>query len=148
MNWMRSVNFENKFHMFSFKSLIAIPDVFSAISKVKTKCNKVAVMSLFQVGITKSIWLEEFEQRQSQATSQVQLLLKDSWLTTLRTSVKGSFRDIGKVWFNLIESNWEVYKMIQVIKVDGPHSIHYAGLPLIFGAIFVKRICSYGATSL
>lgn len=69
--------------MFLFKSLITIPDVFSAISKVKTECNKVAVMSLFQVPITKSMRLEEFEQSQSQATSQVRLVVFESIILVL-----------------------------------------------------------------
>lgn len=48
-----------------------MPEVLSAISKVKAECNKVAAMSLFQVPITKSMRLEEFEQAQGQATAQV-----------------------------------------------------------------------------
>lgn len=66
-----SYEFEEKYNKFSFTSLLTIPDVFNAISKVKAECNKVAVMSLFQVPITKCMRLEEFEQAQSQATAQV-----------------------------------------------------------------------------
>ena len=69
-------NFEEKYHNFSFKSLLTMSEVFSAISRVKGECNKVASMSLFQVPITKSMRLEEFEQAQSQATAQVRFPIK------------------------------------------------------------------------
>ena len=50
---------------------MTIPDVFNAISRVKAECNKVSAMLLFHVPIAKSMRLEEFEQVQGQATSQV-----------------------------------------------------------------------------
>ena len=52
---------------------MTMPEVFHAISKVKAECNKVSSMFLFQIPMTKSMRLEEFEQVQSQATSQVKL---------------------------------------------------------------------------
>ena len=45
------------------------------------------------------------------------MFLKDSWLTTLRASVRSSLRDIGKGWFNLEETNWEVYRMSKISKL-------------------------------
>jgi hypothetical protein len=69
-----SYNFEKKYYNFSFKSLLTMPEVFDAISRVKAECNKVSTMSLFQP-VTKSMRLEEFEQAQSQATAQVNFIL-------------------------------------------------------------------------
>lgn len=45
------------------------------------------------------------------------MFLKDSWLTTLRASVRSCLRDIGKGWFNLEETNWEVYRMSKISKL-------------------------------
>ena len=45
------------------------------------------------------------------------MFLKDSWLTTLRAAVRTSLRDIGKGWFNLEETNWEVYRMSKISKL-------------------------------
>jgi hypothetical protein len=42
-----------------------------ATGKVRTECNKVCIMSLFHIPTTKPMRLEEFEQTQSQASSQV-----------------------------------------------------------------------------
>ncbi|GAB1605522.1 hypothetical protein Ahia01_000834300 [Argonauta hians] len=68
------------------------------------------MMSLFHVPTTKPLKIDEFEQTQSQATSQISLFLKDSWISTLRAAIRTSLRDIGKGWFNIHESNWEVYQ--------------------------------------
>ena len=66
-----SYNFEKKYYSFSFKSLMTMPEVFNAISRVKADCNKVSSMILFQTPISKSMKLEEYEQVQSQTTSHV-----------------------------------------------------------------------------
>ena len=41
------------------------------MNKVRTECNRVRSMSVFQVPVTKSMKLEEFEQTQSQVSTQV-----------------------------------------------------------------------------
>ena len=52
------------------------------------------------------------------------LYLKDSWISTLRAGVRTSLRDVGRGWFNLHESDWEVYevsklkKFIEMIKFN------------------------------
>jgi dynein heavy chain len=33
--------------------------------------------------------------------------LKDTWVMTLKNAIKSSFKDVGKGWFNLHESNME-----------------------------------------
>eukprot|EP00967_Tisochrysis_lutea_P077562 scaffold105395_cov19-Tisochrysis_lutea.AAC.1 len=33
--------------------------------------------------------------------------LKDTWVVTLKNAIKSSFKDVGKGWFNLHESNME-----------------------------------------
>lgn len=56
---------------FTFVSLLTRPEVITALSKVRAECNKVISMSLFHSNLSKYSRLEEFEQIQSQAFSQV-----------------------------------------------------------------------------
>ena len=55
---------------------------------------------------------------------QMSLYLKDSWISTLRAGVRTNLRDVGRGWFNLQESDWEVYqvsklkKLIEMIKFN------------------------------
>ncbi|XP_019911214.2 dynein heavy chain 1, axonemal [Esox lucius] len=103
--------FEKNRAAFAFHSLLTKPEVISALSRVRGECNRVAAMSLFYVTFTKSLRLEEFELAQSQTHAQVQLFLRDSWVTALCNGVRASLRDVGPGWFRLTESRWEVYRM-------------------------------------
>jgi len=44
------------------------------------------------------------------------LYLKDSWISTLRAAVRTSLRDVGRGWFYLQESDWEVYQVSKLKK--------------------------------
>ena len=46
----------------------------------------------------------------------MQLFLKDGWLSTLRSAIRSSLTESGKGWFNLEETNWEVYKISKLAK--------------------------------
>uniref|UniRef100_H0V0D2 Dynein axonemal heavy chain 1 n=1 Tax=Cavia porcellus TaxID=10141 RepID=H0V0D2_CAVPO len=102
---------------FTFVSLLTRPEVITALSKVRAKCNKVTSMSLFHSTLSKYSRLEEFEQIQLQTLSQVQMFLKDSWISGLKVAMRSSLRDMSKGWYNLYETNWEVYLMSKLRKL-------------------------------
>ncbi|XP_008570797.1 PREDICTED: dynein heavy chain 1, axonemal [Galeopterus variegatus] len=102
---------------FTFKSLFTRSEVITALSKVRAECNKVTTMSLFHSSLSKCSRLEEFEQIQSQTFSQVQMFLKDSWINTLKVAMRSSLHDTSKGWYNLCETNWEVYLMSKLRKL-------------------------------
>ncbi|XP_060621830.2 dynein axonemal heavy chain 1 [Anolis sagrei] len=96
---------------FIFVSLLTRAEVIMALCQVRDECNKTAAMSLFHSSLTKYGRLEEFEQIQTQTYSQISMFLKDTWINTLKIAVRSSLRDIGKGWYNLYETKWEVYQM-------------------------------------
>ncbi|GCB64000.1 hypothetical protein scyTo_0013272, partial [Scyliorhinus torazame] len=116
---------------FSFNTLLTKPEVIVALCKVRAECNKVATMSLFFVTLIKGVRLEEFEQMQSQAHAQIQLFLSDSWINTLKKVLRASLWDVRKGWFNLRESNWEVYRksklhmLMEMIRYNLQDSLRY-----------------------
>ncbi|XP_033612844.1 dynein heavy chain 1, axonemal isoform X2 [Fukomys damarensis] len=109
--------FQEQKEDFTFVSLLTRPEVITALSKVRAKCNSVTSMSLFHSTLSKYSRLEEFEQIQLQTLSQVQMFLKDSWISTLKVAMRSSLRDMSKGWYNLYESNWEVYLMSKLRKL-------------------------------
>ncbi|XP_071943674.1 dynein axonemal heavy chain 1-like isoform X2 [Antedon mediterranea] len=123
--------FDEQYDSFAFNSLLTREEAIFAMMKVRTECNKVSAMSLFHVPMAKHLRIEEFEQTQSSQTSQVQLFLKDSWISTLRAAIRTSLRDVGKGWFNLHETNWEVYqksklkKFMEMVKFCMQDSMRY-----------------------
>lgn len=48
---------------------------------------------------------------------QVQMFLKDTWISTLKVAMRSSLRDMSKGWYNLYETNWEVYLMSKLRKL-------------------------------
>ena len=48
--------------------------------------------------------------------SQVGLSLRDSWISSLRINIRSALRDVGKGWFNIHETNWEVYQISKLKK--------------------------------
>ena len=42
--------------------------------------------------------------------------LKDSWIISLRANIRSPLRDVGKGWFNIHETNWEVYQISKLKK--------------------------------
>ena len=65
-------DFDGQYYSFSFVSLLTRKEAIEALSKVKVECNRVASMSLFQIP-NKHMKLDEFDQTQTQQTSQVSL---------------------------------------------------------------------------
>ena len=63
--------YDQNYDQFAFHSLLTRKESIEATGKVRTECNKVCIMSLFHIPTTKPMRLEEFEQTQSQASSQV-----------------------------------------------------------------------------
>ena len=62
---------------------------------------------------------------------QVCLFLKDTWKDTLRAAVRTSLRDVGKGWFSLQQTNWEVYQVskmkmfMDMVKFNMQDSLRY-----------------------
>ncbi|KAF5829735.1 dynein heavy chain, N-terminal region 2-domain-containing protein [Dunaliella salina] len=109
-------DFAQQFSDFSFRTLLTKSEVISALTRVRVECAKALKMSLFNTHFTKSLRLEEFEQGQMQTTDQTANYLKDSWVVTLKNAIKSSFKDVGKGWFNLHETNMETYEFSKLKK--------------------------------
>lgn len=79
-----SYPFDEKFDNFAFNCLLTREEAIVAMAKVRSECNKVASMSVFQVPVSKSMKLEEFEQTQAQVSTQVSTQLNISKINITR----------------------------------------------------------------
>ncbi|KAJ3275318.1 Dynein heavy chain 1, axonemal [Terramyces sp. JEL0728] len=103
-------------HKFSFTSYLTKVEVIKTLCKVRTECDKLANTPIFATNLTKTVKLDEFEQIQSQSLVNIKNYLKDGWISSLKNIVKNGFKDVGKGWFNMQESNMEVYKISKLKK--------------------------------
>ena len=110
------IDFASKFDAFTFESILTRHEAIAAIMKVRAECNEVSGKSLFHIPILKQMKVEEFIQTQSQTTSTVSMFLKDQWKSSLTNEIRAALRDVGRGWFNLYETNWEVYQISKLKK--------------------------------
>jgi hypothetical protein len=64
--------------------------------KVRTECDKVLKMSLFNPLSAKALRLEDLEQLQRQASDMTAGYLKETWVVTLKNAITNTFKDSGK----------------------------------------------------
>ncbi|KAI9209204.1 dynein heavy chain and region D6 of dynein motor-domain-containing protein, partial [Polychytrium aggregatum] len=114
--WVPRYDFDKYQKQFSFSSLLTKPEVIKTMTKIRIESDKLWVTGLFVTNITKIVKIDEFEQMQNQSLQNIKSFLKDSWLTTLKTIIKIGFKDVGKGWYNMQESNMEVYKISKLRK--------------------------------
>ncbi|XP_053933024.1 dynein axonemal heavy chain 1 [Cuculus canorus] len=115
--WIPDYPFAERQADFNFISLLTMPEVILLLAEVQDECNKAATMSLFNINLAKHVCLEEFEQIQTQTFTQVQVFLKNTWISNLKAAVESSLRDAGKDWYNLEERDWDAYQMSKLCKL-------------------------------
>ena len=89
--------FDDRFGKFAFSTVLTLRETIKALEHIRAECNKVTAMSLLNTQLSKAMRLEEFEQTQGQATSQVALFLRDSWINTLKIAIVTNLREVEKV---------------------------------------------------
>jgi len=109
-------DFAEQFSEFSFYTCLTKSEVITATVKVRTECNKVIKMNLFNLHFNKSVRLEDFEQSQTQASDQANGYLKESWVVTLKNAITNTFKDSGKGWFNVQKTNHEIHDFSKLKK--------------------------------
>ncbi|KAF5403840.1 Dynein heavy chain axonemal [Paragonimus heterotremus] len=123
--------FDAVFDKFASKSMLTKPEAIAAICKSQYECLEVRSKLMFHVPIAKHVRLEEFEQTQSMATTQVAMFLKDTWLDNLRKYIRTCLRDSGKGWFNIYETDFYVYtqsklkKFMEMVKYCMQDTLRY-----------------------
>ena len=108
-------DFSDQFSNFCFKSLYIKEEVVGSLEKIKDQCLSASEKEIFNVNFTKTMRLEEFRQIQMGAISQVALYL-NAWKDNISSIISMSFQDMGKGWFNLLESLKEAYDLSKLKK--------------------------------
>ncbi len=102
--------------LFNFNSFLTKGELISCIVKTKQENQNIMGKSLFAPHPTKTTKADEFEQMELQHIQQTTTYLKDTWLTSLKNSLRNGLKDVGKGWFNLNETKREVYDISKLKK--------------------------------
>ncbi|XP_068576471.1 dynein axonemal heavy chain 1 [Cebidichthys violaceus] len=114
---------ENK-AAFVFRSMLTKPEVISALYDVRSECNKVATMRLFNFTSTKPLQLHEFEVIQSQIHTQISLFLRKAWISTISNSIHSNLDNCGNGTYNVNESRWDIYKFSKLYRLMAVVHLH------------------------
>lgn len=121
------------FSEFVFRTLQVKHEVIKAQQEIRKECNDVAAKDIYNPNITKTMKVEEFKQIQKSSISQTSFYLRETWINRLKEIITihfspthdmnatGGFSRTGsklegdgerdkKSWFNLSETNREVYE--------------------------------------
>ncbi|XP_067444208.1 dynein axonemal heavy chain 1 isoform X2 [Thunnus thynnus] len=109
--------FEKTKSAFTFCSLLSRREVICALCEIRSECNKVEAMRLFNVTSIKPLRLDEFEVIQSQTYTQISLFLREAWMVTLCNIVRSNLGITGRGMYNVNESSWEMYKMSKLYRL-------------------------------
>lgn len=105
-----------QFCQFSFSSFLTKAELITCIVKTKAENQKILGMSLFASHPTKTSKPDEFEHMELQAITQMAAYLRETWLISLKNSLRNGLKDVGKGWFNLNETKREVYDISKLKK--------------------------------
>ncbi|KAJ3214893.1 Dynein heavy chain 1, axonemal [Dinochytrium kinnereticum] len=111
-----SFDFEKNKKDFGFVSFLTKIEVVRTMSKIRIECDRLLTNSLFLASINKIVKIDEFEQMQNQSLQNVKTQLKEGWIPVLKSTIKNGLKDVGKGWYNMQESNLEVYKISKLKK--------------------------------
>ena len=110
-------DFAGHFTGFCFHSFLCKAEAISALMRVQAECMKVRGQSLFVVGYSKSVRVEEFVSGQHSAIHTLSSSLHDKLLLNVTTSIKQSLKDVDKGWLNLHERSRDIYQYSKLHKL-------------------------------
>ena len=110
-----ATSFEEKVHGFKFNSFLTKPELIKVIVALRSECLKLLQLSFYSI-ITKCVRLEEFINIQGQMTTSVCQMVKETWPTTVHNHIRFHLKDLKKGWFNMEETNNEVYNFSKLRK--------------------------------
>lgn len=110
-----STSFQEKSRSYYFNSFLTKLELIKVLVQLRQECLKALQMNFFAT-VTKSVRLEEFVNLQSSTTAATSTFLKDSWASAVQNHVRANLKEMKKGWFNLEETNNEVYNFSKLKK--------------------------------
>ena len=107
--------FEESRKQFKFNSLLNKSEAISIVSHVQ-KDNYNIKKGCFFLVPEKTVRCEEYTLTQQNALSNSANQIKDIWLNSVTSSVRRYLKDVKKGWYNIEESNVEVYQFSKLRK--------------------------------
>jgi len=103
-------DFTQTFSSFCFSSLFIKPEVVSTLCAVSQECIQLMAKSVYNTRFTKLMRLEQFKAMQKLAVTSNAKIVRETWTTTIQKLVLTNFKNVGKGWFSIYETNPDTYR--------------------------------------
>eukprot|EP01033_Poteriospumella_lacustris_P000280 gene286-182_t len=107
--------FDERLRIFKFASLLSKTEAMQILQQIQIDNLPLERISFFSTP-EKSMRLEEFNTNQLAAGSAFKAAVCDTWSNAITNAIKNHLKDVKKGWFNVEESNLEVYKFSKLKK--------------------------------
>lgn len=107
--------FDEILRTFKFQSLWSKTEAMQTLLQIQAECQTLEKATFFSIP-EKSLRLEEFSNNQQAAINGLNALVREGWTNAITNSIKNNLKDVKKGWFNIDESNLEVYKFSKLKK--------------------------------
>ncbi|RHY96613.1 hypothetical protein DYB35_005659 [Aphanomyces astaci] len=104
------IDYADQFIGFSFQTFLTSPETLAAVVKVNEECYRMLCMDVFALKTSRSLKLEEFQQRQNTQERLVHKIVHEDWPNKLTHAIKTSLVHVGKGWYNLQETRRDTYE--------------------------------------
>ena len=97
--------------LFTASTLLKTNEVVIALQEIKKECNDVIFRDIYNPNINKTMGIEDFKQIQNSSISQTSYYLRETWVNKIKDIIKGNFNGLEEGWFNLNETNRDLYEI-------------------------------------
>ena len=102
-------DFDAKYAEFAFRTNLSRPEVVKCTARLQTENSRLLRSAMFATHFPKPQRLDEFELAQRQAAASLADKVREGWVASIHGSIAKSFKDAGKGWYNLRETNKTSY---------------------------------------
>eukprot|EP00912_Choanoflagellata_sp_UC4_P002384 UC4_evm1s1504 len=104
-------NFIGQYSNFQHDAFATSGDIIRAICGVRSECDKVSLKRLYRTSFVAPVKLEDFSLMQQLSYEEILAFLQNTWIPNTRQEIITNLKSQTKGWFNMKESDFEVYKV-------------------------------------
>eukprot|EP00930_Biecheleria_cincta_P014239 TRINITY_DN1233_c0_g1_i1.p1 TRINITY_DN1233_c0_g1~~TRINITY_DN1233_c0_g1_i1.p1 ORF type:complete len:4262 (-),score=887.85 TRINITY_DN1233_c0_g1_i1:333-13118(-) len=110
-------SFTSTFSSFCFASLYIKPEVVSSLCQVARENISILASCIFKNKFQRIMKPEQFRQTEKLVITSMSQRIREAWVANVQKVIMSNFKNVGKGWFSIHESNQDTYKQSKLKKL-------------------------------
>jgi hypothetical protein len=110
-------SFTSTFSSFCFASLYIKPEVVSSLCQVARENMSILASCIFKNKFQRIMKPEQFRQTEKLVITSMSQRIRETWVASVQKVIMSNFKNVGKGWFSIHESNQDTYKQSKLKKL-------------------------------